>query len=208
MKSNSDRVIIPCEFCQKPVKSYNLENHLTICEKADVIRRRRPSATIERQPEVAPNAEVTFRLQSGPLWDTVKMYARDINLVSLHRRAFNFLCTRSPEHGLNRLNERLLLFLHNYESGNVLLPLTAAFKITEGAVLEVVVLANHTGGDVQTLPHSLTVHNYKFPTFCNLCGFMLFGLYRQGLKCRWCGLNFHSRCAGKMVTHCNAAPRL
>ncbi|CAN8022723.1 unnamed protein product, partial [Ixodes persulcatus] len=129
-------------------------------------------------------AEVTFRLQSGPMWDTVKMSAGDINFVSLHRRAYNFLCTRSPEHGLNRLNERLLLFLHDYERGNVLLPLTAASKVTEGTVLEVVVLANHTGGDVRTLPHSLTVHSYRSPTFCNLCGFMLFGLYRQGLKCR------------------------
>ncbi|KAG0444946.1 hypothetical protein HPB47_013191, partial [Ixodes persulcatus] len=140
MKSNSDKVIIPCEFCQKPVKSYNLENHLTVCEKADENRRRRLSTTLGGQPGAAPNAEVTFRLQSGPMWDTVKMSAGDINFVSLHRRAYNFLCTRSPEHGLNRLNERLLLFLHDYERGNVLLPLTAASKVTEGTVLEVVVL--------------------------------------------------------------------
>jgi len=32
-------------------------------------------------------------------------------------------------------------------------------------------------------PHSLNVHSYKAPTFCDFCGEMLFGLVRQGLKC-------------------------
>lgn len=32
-------------------------------------------------------------------------------------------------------------------------------------------------------PHSLNVHSYKGPTFCDFCGEMLFGLVRQGLKC-------------------------
>jgi hypothetical protein len=32
-------------------------------------------------------------------------------------------------------------------------------------------------------PHSLAVHSYKTPTFCDYCGQMLFGIVRQGLKC-------------------------
>lgn len=32
-------------------------------------------------------------------------------------------------------------------------------------------------------PHSLVVHSYKAPTFCDFCGEMLFGLVKQGLKC-------------------------
>ena len=32
-------------------------------------------------------------------------------------------------------------------------------------------------------PHTLAVHSYKVPTFCDFCGEMLFGLVRQGLKC-------------------------
>lgn len=31
--------------------------------------------------------------------------------------------------------------------------------------------------------HSLSVHSYKAPTFCDFCCEMLFGLVRQGLKC-------------------------
>lgn len=37
--------------------------------------------------------------------------------------------------------------------------------------------------DIQIMPHSLMVHSYKSPTFCDFCGEMLFGLVRQGLKC-------------------------
>ncbi len=33
-------------------------------------------------------------------------------------------------------------------------------------------------------PHTLYVHSYKVPTFCDFCGEMLFGLVKQGLKCQ------------------------
>ncbi|VDL68583.1 unnamed protein product, partial [Nippostrongylus brasiliensis] len=32
-------------------------------------------------------------------------------------------------------------------------------------------------------PHTLYVHSYKAPTFCDFCGELLFGLVKQGLKC-------------------------
>ncbi|ESO09565.1 hypothetical protein HELRODRAFT_168569 [Helobdella robusta] len=37
--------------------------------------------------------------------------------------------------------------------------------------------------DLQIRPHSLHVHSYKSPHFCDFCGEMLFGLVKQGLKC-------------------------
>lgn len=37
--------------------------------------------------------------------------------------------------------------------------------------------------DFQIRPHTLYVHSYKAPTFCDYCGEMLWGLVRQGLKC-------------------------
>ena len=47
------------------------------------------------------------------------------------------------------------------------------------------------------------VHSYKTPTFCNFCGEMLFGMFKQGLKCENCGLNFHKRCVFKIPNDCS-----
>lgn len=60
--------------------------------------------------------------------------------------------------------------------------------------------------DIPTIrPHSLSVHSYKAPTFCDYCGEMLFGLVRQGLKCEDCNLNFHKRCVNKLPDNCSKA---
>ena len=43
-----------------------------------------------------------------------------------------------PDHGLNRLTERLILFKHDYNSQN-LLPINAASDVTDGALIEIIV---------------------------------------------------------------------
>ena len=46
------------------------------------------------------------------------------------------------------------------------------------------IIANSLPNEPDVLrPHSLFVHSYKSPAFCDFCGEMLFGLVRQGLKC-------------------------
>ena len=44
-------------------------------------------------------------------------------------------------------------------------------------------LAQVPSEQIPIRPHTLSVHSYKVPTFCDFCGEMLFGLVRQGLKC-------------------------
>ncbi|XP_065920460.1 calcium-independent protein kinase C-like [Dysidea avara] len=52
------------------------------------------------------------------------------------------------------------------------------------------------------VPHRFKVHNYKTPTFCNHCGSLLWGMFRQGLKCEACGINCHRRCQDNIARTC------
>ena len=53
-------------------------------------------------------------------------------------------------------------------------------EIQEGVVIEIVMNTQPLGDeDVEIRPHSLVVHSYKKPTFCDYCGEMLFGMFKQ-----------------------------
>ncbi|RWS02096.1 serine/threonine-protein kinase D1-like protein, partial [Dinothrombium tinctorium] len=158
-------------------------------------------------PVVNIPGEITFLMQSGLVKDTVTVDTGDLNLKSIKDLACNFIDRKFPDHGLNRLSERLILFKHDYSSPNILLPINIASDITEGALVEVVVSGNSPSDEVQIRPHSLQIHSYKSPTFCDFCGEMLFGLVRQGLKCEGCGLNYHKRCAYKIPNNCTYGRR-
>lgn len=157
--------------------------------------------------EISVGGEITFTLKSGLIKDTVTVNASDVTLKTLKELACEFIDKKFPEHGLNRLNERLLLFRHDYNSPNILQLINAASEVHDETLVEVILSGNSLPEPEVLRPHSLYVHSYKSPTFCDFCGEMLFGLVRQGLKCEGCGLNFHKRCAMKIPNNCSHARR-
>ncbi|XP_065183412.1 protein kinase C-like [Sycon ciliatum] len=52
------------------------------------------------------------------------------------------------------------------------------------------------------MPHRFEVNNYLKPTFCDHCGSLLYGVMRQGLKCKACKMNVHKRCKGHVANTC------
>ncbi|XP_030855423.1 serine/threonine-protein kinase D3 isoform X3 [Strongylocentrotus purpuratus] len=114
---------------------------------------------------------------------------------------------RFPEHDFYGVYDKLLLFKHNPGTSYSLTPVTSVSDVTEGALIEAVLSASATVEDRQIRPHTLYVHSYKSPTFCDFCGQMLFGLVRQGLKCDGCGGNYHKRCAFKIPNDCTLSKR-
>ena len=58
--------------------------------------------------------------------------------------------------------------------------INAVTDIQEDTTVEIVINVQPLGDeDVEIRPHSLSVHSYKTPTFCNFCGEMLFGMFKQ-----------------------------
>ncbi|ELU04030.1 hypothetical protein CAPTEDRAFT_114953 [Capitella teleta] len=58
------------------------------------------------------------------------------------------------------------------------------------------------------VPHRFRVHNYMSPSFCDHCGTLLYGLFRQGLKCSECGTNCHKKCEKKIPNLCGVNQKI
>uniref|UniRef100_A0AAQ4QCQ3 Protein kinase C n=1 Tax=Gasterosteus aculeatus aculeatus TaxID=481459 RepID=A0AAQ4QCQ3_GASAC len=58
------------------------------------------------------------------------------------------------------------------------------------------------------MPHRFKTHNYRSPTFCEHCGSLLWGLYKQGLKCEDCAMNVHANCKKKVANLCGINQKL
>ncbi|CAH0388809.1 unnamed protein product [Bemisia tabaci] len=51
-------------------------------------------------------------------------------------------------------------------------------------------------------PHSFAATMFMKPTFCNHCGTLIYGLYKQGLQCKGCKTNIHKRCQPNVAHDC------
>ncbi|XP_078590617.1 protein kinase C epsilon type-like isoform X3 [Branchiostoma floridae x Branchiostoma japonicum] len=57
------------------------------------------------------------------------------------------------------------------------------------------------------MPHRFSTHTYKRPTFCDHCGSLLYGLFKQGLQCEACKMNVHMRCQKNVAHNCGINPK-
>ncbi|XP_059475942.1 serine/threonine-protein kinase D1 isoform X2 [Neocloeon triangulifer] len=151
------------------------------------------------------NPEQTFLMQMGLTRDAVT--CSNPTLPVLKELAADFLNNKFPDHGLTIPPDRILLFLHDYNSDNILQRVNPNTEVPEGSLIEIVLSGQQPKEEARVCPHALAVHSYKAPTFCDYCGEMLFGLVRQGLKCEGCGLNYHKRCVVKVPNNCSNKAR-
>uniref|UniRef100_A0A8C5DJC2 RAS guanyl releasing protein 2 n=1 Tax=Gouania willdenowi TaxID=441366 RepID=A0A8C5DJC2_GOUWI len=50
--------------------------------------------------------------------------------------------------------------------------------------------------------HTFTEATYVKPTFCEHCAGFIWGFYKQGYKCKACGVNCHKACRGRLAVEC------
>ncbi|XP_064428185.1 serine/threonine-protein kinase D3 isoform X2 [Mirounga angustirostris] len=158
-----------------------------------------PSLTNSRGSEHT----ISFLLQIGLTRESVTIEAQELSLSAVKDLVCSIVYQKFPECGFFGMYDKILLFRHDMNSENILQLITSADEIHDGDLVEVVLSALATVEDFQIRPHTLYVHSYKAPTFCDYCGEMLWGLVRQGLKCEGCGLNYHKRCAFKIPNNCS-----
>lgn len=64
--------------------------------------------------------QISFQFQIGLVRDRVVVDSASLNLKSLKSKACEFICEKFPANGITRLDERILLFKHDYKSTNIL----------------------------------------------------------------------------------------
>ncbi|XP_076834291.1 serine/threonine-protein kinase D1 isoform X1 [Brachyhypopomus gauderio] len=157
-----------------------------------------------RPPSPVPGSQgISFQIQIGLSREPVLLDSGDFSLAQVREMACSIVDQKFPECGFYGMYDKILLFRHDPTSDNVLQLVKSASDIMEGDLVEVVLSASATMEDFQIRPHTLFVHSYRAPAFCDHCGEMLWGLVRQGLKCEGCGLNYHKRCAFKIPNNCS-----
>ncbi|CAL8326469.1 unnamed protein product [Lota lota] len=50
--------------------------------------------------------------------------------------------------------------------------------------------------------HTFTEATYVKPTFCENCAGFIWGFYKQGYKCKACGINCHKACRARLAVEC------
>ncbi|XP_053716036.1 protein kinase D4 [Synchiropus splendidus] len=151
------------------------------------------------------SAVVHFQL--GLCREMVRVPATNLSYHHAKRLAAEIIKRKAPESSVVGAGERVLLFRHQTSSDLLLKHLTLQDELQDGDLIEVVIAGSASVCEMKIYPHSLLVHSYRTPTFCHLCGEMLWGLVRQGLKCDGCGLDFHKRCAFRLVNDCSRVRR-
>uniref|UniRef100_A0A8C2G729 protein kinase C n=1 Tax=Cyprinus carpio TaxID=7962 RepID=A0A8C2G729_CYPCA len=157
-----------------------------------------------RPPSPLPGSQgISFQIQIGLSREPVLLDSGEFSLAQVREMACSIVDQKFPECGFYGMYDKILLFRHDPNSDNILQLVRCAAEIMEGDLVEVVLSASATVEDFQIRPHSLFVHSYRAPAFCDHSGEMLWGLVRQGLKCEGCGLNYHKRCAFKIPNNCS-----
>jgi len=127
-----------------------------------------------------------------------------MKMEDLNTRASVILTEKFPDQSASypTLGQRLLLYRHDPQVANILQLIRSPKDICHHDVIEVVLSVEAAKDKVNISKHSLSVHSYKGPTFCDYCDEFLWGLVKQGLKCTACGKNFHKRCVYHIPNDC------
>ncbi|XP_043931929.1 serine/threonine-protein kinase D3-like [Protopterus annectens] len=156
--------------------------------------------SVPHSPTILPR--ITLTLQAGLSREIFSISSAETNTSTVKKLALEMIQKKFLEFGFFGIRDKILLFRHDLTSDNILVRLTPNDNVKDGDLIEVVLSAS-ASTEVYVRPHVLYVHSYKSPAFCHYCGEMLWGLVRQGLRCKGCKLDYHKRCAFKIPNNCS-----
>ncbi|CAF1488591.1 unnamed protein product [Adineta ricciae] len=77
-----------------------------------------------------------------------------------------------------------------------------ASDLTPTCFIEIVIWRSDQENLTPPRDHILVEHNYKKPTYCSHCDYFMWGLIKQGKRCKVCRQDFHHQCAEHLPADC------
>nr|XP_002131681.1 serine/threonine-protein kinase D1 [Ciona intestinalis] len=159
--------------------------------------------TIITEESISSESVLEFHFQIGFHREPVAIRRAELSVTALKEAAVAVLEKQFPQAQIClRLAQQIYLFHHHPTSDNILQVVKSPEDVREGSLIEIVLSSEFGDENMKIRPHTLSVHSYRSPAFCDYCGEMLWGIVRQGLRCDGCGQNYHKRCAYKIPNDC------
>ncbi|CAF1540785.1 unnamed protein product [Rotaria magnacalcarata] len=143
-------------------------------------------------------------LKFGIKYQSIQIDKSDPNVLNLIKRNSEDIVSKSI--GSLEANDRLhhiqlFLISPDYQTPSLKL-IKRASDLTPACFIEIIIWRSDQENVIPTRDHLLVEHSYKKPTYCSQCDYFMWGLIKQGKRCKVCRKDFHHQCAEHLPADC------
>ncbi|CAF1176144.1 unnamed protein product [Rotaria sordida] len=155
------------------------------------------------QPQ--PSQELIFIcLKFGIKYQSIQIDKFDPNVLDLIKKQAEDIVSKAI--GNLEANDRphhiqLFLISPDHQTPSLKL-IKRASDLTPACFIEIIIWRSDQENLIPSRDHILVEHNYKKPTYCSHCDYFMWGLMKQGKRCRICRQDFHHQCAEHLPADC------
>ncbi|CAF2892141.1 unnamed protein product [Rotaria sp. Silwood2] len=155
------------------------------------------------QPQLSQEL-IFICLKFGIKYQSIQIDKSDPNVLDLIKKQAEDIVSKAI--GSFEANDRLhhiQLFLISPDHQTPSLKLIKRTSdLTPACFIEIIIWRSDQENIIPSRDHLLVEHSYKKPTYCSHCDYFMWGLIKQGKRCRVCRRDFHHQCAEHLPADC------
>ncbi|CAF1487672.1 unnamed protein product [Rotaria magnacalcarata] len=143
-------------------------------------------------------------LKFGITYQSIQVDKANPNILSeLHKQAVEIVSKSigSLEVNNHRHDIKLFLISPDHQPPNLKL-ITRSTDITPTCFIEIIIWRPGQETVIPPRDHMLVEYSYRKPTYCSSCDYFMWGLIKQGKRCKTCRRNYHHQCAEHLPADC------
>ncbi|CAF3278762.1 unnamed protein product [Rotaria sp. Silwood2] len=143
-------------------------------------------------------------LKFGITCQAIQIDKSNPNVLSeLNQYAIDIVSNSIGSLAVNNHRHHIKLFLTSSDHQLPSLKLiTRSSDLTSACFIEIIIWRSDQDTSTPSHPHKLVDHNYKKPTHCSACDYIIWGLMKSDKQCEVCRRGFHHQCAENLQADC------